>query len=109
MEGQADKGRPKVELISLAVALVTTVEAGCHVHGEGATPPRVRFVQGALSVPLLARSMRRHEACQVQDFLHGDLATKPVEVDSGHGFSSGRGELVGWKEGHADRSVPSHL
>jgi len=53
--------------------------------------------------------MRRHEVYQVQDFLHGDLATKPVEVDSGHGFSSGRRELAEWKKGRADRSVPLFL
>ena len=45
------------------------------------------FVQGTTSIPLVARSLARLEAEQVEDLLHGDLRAKPVEVDSWHGFN----------------------
>ena len=82
-------GGPELKLVALAVTLVAIVATDRYVHREGTTTSASGFMQGTTSVPLIARSMRRLEAEQLKDFLHGNLGTKSVEVDAWHGASLG--------------------
>ena len=75
---------PEFQLVALAAALVATVATLDHVYGEVAGTAGRGAVQGTISVPLIARPLGRLEAKQPKDFLHGDVAAKPVEIDSGH-------------------------
>jgi hypothetical protein len=84
IEGQFGGSRPQLKLIALAVAAMATVTTDRHVHGEATMTTGPGFVQGTASVPLVARSPAGPEAEQVEHLLHGDLRTKPVEVDPWH-------------------------
>jgi hypothetical protein len=88
IEGQLGGSRPQLKLIALAVAAMATVTAGRHVYREASVTAGRRVVQGTTSVPLVARSLARLEAEQVEYLLHGDLRAKPVEVDPWHGFGA---------------------
>ena len=88
VEGQLGGGGPQVKLIALAVATMATVTADRDVHGEATMTTGPGFVQGTASVPLVARSLARLEAEQVEHLFHGDLRAKPVEVDPWHGFNA---------------------
>ena len=46
------------------------------------------FVQRAVSVPLISSTTNAFEAQQVEYLLHRDLVAQPVEVDTGHSWSS---------------------
>ena len=103
IEGQFGGGRPQFKLVALAMTLMAAVATDRHVHGEASAAGR-GVVQGTASVPLIARSLTRLEAEQVEYLLHRDLRAKPVEVDSWHGSSSFGGEIC-WV-GKKGRSVP---
>jgi len=87
IEGQLGGSRPQLKLIALALAAMATVTSDRHVYREASGTRGRGFVQGTTSIPLVARSLARLEAEQVEDLLHGDLRAKPVEVDSWHGFN----------------------
>jgi hypothetical protein len=87
IEGQLGGSRPQLKLIALAVTAMAAITTDRHVHGEATMTTGPGFVEGTTSVPLVARSLARLEAEQVQHLLHGDLRAKPVEVDPRHGFS----------------------
>ena len=84
IEGQLGGSRPQLKLIALAVAAMATVTTDRHVHGEATMTTGPGFVQGTTSVPLVARSLARLEAEQVEHLLHRDLRAKLVEVDPWH-------------------------
>ena len=84
MQRELGGSRPQLKLIAMAMTLMAVVAGGSHVHGEGSRATGRGTVQGAGSVPLLARSLGRLEAQQVQHLLHRDLTAKPVEVDPWH-------------------------
>ncbi len=104
IDGLSGEIGPKREVVALTMAAVTTVDAAGHIHGEAAAAGRDRGVevaQGTRAVPLLAPPGYGFEAEQIQDLLHGDLVTEPVEVDSRHGFplGMGRGSWLGGSAG----------
>jgi hypothetical protein len=49
---------------------------------------RLGFVQRAVSVPLICSLLNALESQQEEYLLHGDLAAKAVEVDTGHVWPS---------------------
>jgi hypothetical protein len=87
IEWQLGGCRPQLKLIAPAVAAMAAVTTDRHVHGEATMTTEPGFVQGTISVPLVARSLVRLEAEQVEHLLHGDLRAKPVEVDPWRGFN----------------------
>jgi hypothetical protein len=95
MQGQLRGSRPKLELVTVALATMAEVAADRHVHRERATTtvPRRGLVQRTTSIPLRPRSLRGLEPKQAQDLLHCDLRANSVEIDAWHDCSSG-GELV---------------
>ena len=82
-------GGPELKLVALAATCMAIVAPDRYVHRESTRTSRRGFMQGTTSVPLIARSMRRLEAEQLEDFLHRDLGTEFVEVDAWHGASLG--------------------
>jgi hypothetical protein len=88
MEGQLPGGRPKLKLVTVAVAAMAMIATDCHVHRERATTPRHGLMQRTTSVPLHPRSIRGLEPKQAQDLLHRDLSANSIEVDAWHDCSS---------------------
>src|SRR4029077_7146993 len=88
MQGLLGGSSPKLKLVTVAVAAVTTVATGRHVHRKRASTPGPGLVQRTASVPLHPRPIRGPEAKQVQDLLHRDLGADSVEVDARHGCPS---------------------
>jgi hypothetical protein len=88
MEGQLRGGRPKLELVTVALAAMAKVAAERNVHRERATTPRRGLMQRTSSVPLRPRSSRGLELKQAQDLLHRDLSANSIEVDTWHVCSS---------------------
>ena len=84
MQWQVADVSPELELVSFATALVTVVASERYVNREHSTILWRRFVQGAVSVPLVSRAMRGNELQQVQYLLHRNLVTKLVEIDAWH-------------------------
>ena len=68
------------------MALVTVVRAHRQIGGEYSVMLGFRFVQRAVSVPLICSTTSTLEAEQVKYLLHGDLVAQPVEVDTRHGW-----------------------
>lgn len=79
IEGQFGGGRPQFKLVALAMTLMASVATDRHVHGEASAAGR-GVVQGTASVPLIAHSLARLEAEQVEYLLHRDLRATPGMV-----------------------------
>ncbi len=94
MQRKLPGSRPELKLVAVTVAPMASVATDRHVHRERAlstTSPGI--VQRTASVPLHPRSMRGLKPKQLQHSLHRHESANSVEVDAGHGSSSG-GEHV---------------
>ena len=85
IERSLGQGRPKLNLVAVAVTLMAIVATGRHVHREESRTSAPAIMQRTSSVPLITPSMYGLEAQQVEYLLHRDLGAKRVEVDTGHG------------------------
>jgi len=86
MQGQLGSGSPQFELVALTATPVATVTTDCHIDREGSITARRGIIERTTSVPLIARSTRWLEREQIENILHRDLGSQPVEVDPGHGL-----------------------
>ncbi len=82
MQGQLRGGRPKLELVTVAVAAMATVAADHHGYRERTTTPRPGPMQRKTPVSLCPRSLRGLEPKKAQHLLDRDFSTSPVEVDA---------------------------
>ncbi len=89
MQWHASDVSPELELISFATALVAVVASERYINRKHSTILWRRFVQGAVSVPLVSRAMSGNELQQVQYLFHRNLSTKLVEIDTWHVDSNG--------------------
>ena len=104
MQRQFAGRRPQLQRVPVTVTAMAVIAAEGHVHGEAATPPGRGLMQGTAAVPLRARTSRRLEGEQVEDLLHRDLGTEPVEVDPWHGVVLTQSRILRWT-----RTVPFPL
>ena len=76
LQAQLGGSSPQRDLMTLAVTAMAMVATNRHVHREAVTMSWLGFVQGAVSVPLIACLPARLEAEQVTHRLHRDLPAK---------------------------------